>query len=714
MDLDSRNTQALLRECRELLEGDLGEWVEELAPTVAEELFSIANAESDSAGRTRSLRLRDDILRSWPKLTHAFLDELARNPGVSRGSALQPQASGHEELQLVDDQELSERIALREFVARVSEACAEEMFALEKRIEHIAGNASGASVVPFSPQTVCGAFRAGCEAIVADTHSRTLLLRRLERHLVPELPAIYRAINEVLINAGVLPELKRSYRRAAQASNPSDPADPGNILGTLRRLAQVREPASGTVAAAVTGEALPPGTVAVSASFLQSLQAFQSLPAGAAPSLTNVVRLVRDSEAARAMPALEGITLDIVAMLFDLIFDDDKVPGAVKGLVSRLQIPVLKVAMVDQQFFADRGHPARRFLDCISGLTVRWGTIVNENDPFYVKLHELVERIYDGFDRDSDVFGNAIGELAEFVARREEMEAETSSVAVSVVEAHAGERQAQSERQKAARQAAEAALAPLLGAALPKPVERFLRGEWRAVLQKAALDAGADDTAFQTAAAVGNDLVWSIAPKHNAEERKRLVALLPKLLPALQQGLDRIGMSAEARRPLLDALMALHSAAIRAEAGAPADARAEKEAVPEKQPAVALEVTHSTENGIQLEQVALPEDWVANDEGAGMRACQRSVKHLVRGDWIEFSEEGGPVRRERLTWISPSRSLYLFSNHSTSCAISITADALAHRFRIGTAQLAERNPPLFERALSGAIQVLDSGSRATA
>ena len=74
------------------------------------------------------------------------------------------------------------------------------------------------------------------------------------------------------------------------------------------------------------------------------------------------------------------MTLDIVAMLFDFIFDDAHVPLAIKALLSRLQIPVLKVAMLNPGFFADRQHPTRRFLGGIAGVAIRWGDEVDEKD----------------------------------------------------------------------------------------------------------------------------------------------------------------------------------------------------------------------------------------------------------------------------------------------------------------------------------------------
>ncbi|MCE9577732.1 MAG: DUF1631 domain-containing protein, partial [Deltaproteobacteria bacterium] len=88
------------------------------------------------------------------------------------------------------------------------------------------------------------------------------------------------------------------------------------------------------------------------------------------------------------------------------------------------------------------------------------------------------------------------------------------------------------------------------------------------------------------------------------------------------------------------------------------------------------------------------------------RADLRRVRQLVRGDWIDFIT-AGQSRRERRTWITNSRTLFLFSNSASACAISITADALAVRLRNKTASMVMPDRPMFERAIHGAIHSLD-------
>ncbi|KYC28844.1 conserved protein of unknown function [Sterolibacterium denitrificans] len=773
-EITSSLAQRLLRDCRELLERDLGEWLDELGPQVAEKLQELADNTRELDKRTEYLRLRDEVQLFWDKLTTAFRGRLAWALEHVAPPAAAAAAAGDDAqpLALVDDQELTERIVTREFIARLSESCSEEMYALDRRVALLVGQEEMERCGNrFGPQAICAAAQAGCEAMLADPAARTLLLRQLERALHGELPLLYRALNEVLIGAGILPEFKRSYRHATVGSSAA--ADAGNILDTLQRLARARLPGlvagvgsgsaalaggmgadvAGTLGAAMPLSAgspgvgagtaaplLPPGTIAVSADFLASLQALQmATPEDGAGTgtgtepLTNVVRLARASAAAQQAAPLDSITMDIVATLFDLIFDDDKVPEAVKGLVSRLQIPVLKVALLDQKFFADRGHPARRFLDSISGIAIRWGGTIDMGDPFYGKLSELIGRIQNNFDQDVAVFGTAVAELSAFVNECEALEEETSNSVVEAVQRREAAQQRRLAREAAASQAAERVLAQVITKKTPLPIEQFLRGQWRAVLEHIGTadgaDGGIDSPSFQAAERVAEELAWSVTPKRSTEDRQRFTALLPKLLPALHQGLDRIGIGADARKPLFDALITLHAAALHADRRALRKAPAlEAEAVADEAStdaaSVTLQVTHLVENGIQIEDVALVEPASALDSSLPGNPWLRRVRQMVRGDWVEFidadasgrdgSEESdgcegtsGAARRERLTWLSPQRTVYIFSNHATNCAISITPEALAHRLQNATARLVEHETPLFERALDGAIKALD-------
>lgn len=703
-DTDLTALRKLVDDCRERLDNDLCEMIEELGPTLIEEARALANASVDEAKSNACKRLHIDLQGNWIKLTPMLRAALAR-----RAEPVKPAENPRQDdqilanLHVLSNDEVVVQIAMREVVDRIKVACSEETYALERRITHLAlRNVLSEGDNPFRVASICECLATACATVFKEVDRRVVLLHLIGGHLASELPQLYRAINETLIDAYILPQLKRSYRDTAPAAAAAAAAETARIMSTLDRLAKARTPTGGMGVA--------PGGGAGGREFLKSLNTFQKIPAAAtAATVTNVVRLARDSEAARHVLPLEAVTLDIVSALFDLIFGDDNVSEGIKVLISRLQMPVLKVAMLNQQFFADRSHPARRFLDSISGVAIRWGKSVDANDPFYRKLSELVERIQATYDGDIRVFDAAIAELGDFIAERDVIEAEAGSALAETVRAQEEEIRKQREGQAIAQQIADQALVPLLTPAVPSAIEQFLRSFWRDVLQSHIYSSGSDSAPFVEAMQLAAELIRSVAPKKEAEDRRHQVANLPALLKRLNAGLDEIGISADERRAFMDTLIELQLAALRG------DTRAEKKAgkkadtnkPPVSGPGPTLQVSHEAKSGVRVQDISLPGGEDLSDENTPDRANLRRVRQLVRGDWVDFITLG-QSRRERLTWINPSRSLLLFSNHAADCAISITPEALALLLKNKKARLVKHDTQMFERALHGAVQSIDN------
>ena len=95
-------------------------------------------------------------------------------------------------------------------------------------------------------------------------------------------------------------------------------------------------------------------------------------PAGAANAAptVNVIRDLKAGPQGAALAPADALTIDIVAMLFDFVFEDRHVPVEVKAAIGRLQIPMVKVALIDRAFFSARSHPARRLLNRLAEASI--------------------------------------------------------------------------------------------------------------------------------------------------------------------------------------------------------------------------------------------------------------------------------------------------------------------------------------------------------
>ena len=84
----------------------------------------------------------------------------------------------------------------------------------------------------------------------------------------------------------------------------------------------------------------------------------------------NLVPYIRLAIADQLEHETDRISMDVIAMLFDYVFRDPSIPDRLRELFGRLQVPVVKVGLLDRAFFSDRAHPARKLLDHLAAAAI--------------------------------------------------------------------------------------------------------------------------------------------------------------------------------------------------------------------------------------------------------------------------------------------------------------------------------------------------------
>jgi len=740
----------MLNDCRDLAMRRLSQSLHEMLAEIEEDLFQMAEATFEKEMHDLYLEVRGKAKEKWPRIEDAFarqfVDTFNRTLRGEVRPAIQSAAANALELTLVDEDQLAESIALQQVAGNLRENCEDELSVLGERVAVLLGKSELKDEEnPISPQAVCTGLKAACDEIDGTLKQKLVLLRQIERRVSEVLHSVYADLNTEMVRWDVLPDLKHAYRRPsnpgaagkvpgkAEAASPRAGEEPtgADLFSALQQLMQARYTSVASAAQAFPLGAAPArasepaggeAAAAMANDWLDSLTAFQrsgmvaaAAEAGAEalpPSIfavsgtTNVLREIKARALEEGVGQLDAITIDIVAMLFDFIFDDAQIPDGIKALVGRLQIPVLKVAMLDKAFFSSKAHPARKLLDDISHAAISWGARVDQDDPLYQELSFIVERIQSDFERDVQVFTDAINLLAAVVAERD---AHAEGIA---------ERSADLMRQREAEEIAWViageAVSRRDASSVPPAVRQFLVQHWQHVLKELCLRHGEEHHAYLSAVSTMDDLLWSVAPKENSEERKQLVGTLPGLLRALHIGLDSIRLSQESRSEFFDQLVTLHSAAVKAGLGGvvPQESPAGSEAAGQPEDAAPsptdqyainpegeLLVTRITQDDVQIEEVALVG---GRGEVSGADIYRGWVAQLKRGDWVEFRQSDDGAARARLSWISPQRGVFLFTNPRSPRATSISPDALAHQFRVGLAELVVEEA-LFDRAVTGVL-----------
>ncbi len=268
------------------------------------------------------------------------------------------------------------------------------------------------------PRSLCESLLDGMSSMQLNQNIRVVLLNQFDLVLTTELRANL-SIHQPLPDRWRHPARPqgRNKKPLAQSASASGSAVSCNVC-QQRHVQTVRA----TCGRHRAGQAERRRAGIAGFSLLDSLGQLQSgammLPGGGrfelplleASAIQNVLRSLQQSPVMKAASPLDAVLVDAVAMLFDVVFDEASIPDRLKAQIARLQIPVLKAAMLDRNFFSQSNHPVRRMLDAIATLAVH----LPENEAGNARLEaisQVVSRVLESFEKDISVFDTAAAEL---------------------------------------------------------------------------------------------------------------------------------------------------------------------------------------------------------------------------------------------------------------------------------------------------------------
>lgn len=125
-------------------------------------------------------------------------------------------------------------------------------------------------------------------------------------------------------------------------------------------------------------------------------------------ALLNGMAKMGNTSMSKSLNAIDGRTVDFVEMLFGAFLRDSNISPALKSLLLELQIPLIKVAMLDPQFFQKNTHPARKMLDTIAHVGIG---IEDSDNTLYKTMKLIVEQLQTTFDQNLTSFNTALTAL---------------------------------------------------------------------------------------------------------------------------------------------------------------------------------------------------------------------------------------------------------------------------------------------------------------
>ncbi len=230
----------------------------------------------------------------------------------------------------------------------------------------------------------------------------------------------------------------------------------------------------------------------------------------------------------------EKAIIEVVALMFQSILAEERIPPSVRVWFARLQIPVLRVALAEPEFFSALHHPARRLIDrmgsCVLGFESNVGSVALESE-----IKRVVQVIEQYPETGRRVFQLVLDEFQKFI---ETFLSEKSSASrfVSVAQ--------QVEQKETLSVQYTIELRKLLDdIAVRDEIREFLFKVWVEVLAVASVKYGMKHEETASLKRVASDLLWAASAKPNRSDRTKVIQQLPGLLQRLRQGMTLLGYS---------------------------------------------------------------------------------------------------------------------------------------------------------------------------
>lgn len=709
-----------------------------------DELFRLSEKSDNSIlqshyfSNMRYLRREREFLqdRYLQDLT-AFYEAFWRNMPLPDLGARQ--ASGERgELTLLEDELLEESLAINGMVEKGESLFYKDLRALDKRFMALLGKNDGMiEFNPVSPLVLCRLFAKALAALDLEFKVKLLALKLFDKQVLSAFGAVYHDLNAHMVKAGILPSLAKAkqprlpriedamavqsarhfikeYGDKPQAGNRQDAFENMRILMEAWRCrlgapqqvaAHWGEKAGNTEVLSVLGLLQQPSQMRADGGGILSSEQMKRFIAN------QVANFHADGKKPSLDRQVEDV-IDLVGMIFVYILEDRHLPASVKAMLAGLQIPILKVAILEKSFFAQKNHPARLLLNSLAQAGMGLDGDLESDSPVFQKIESVIKRILVELDRDTGLFYELLEDFTAFMAieHRRNRAAEERTRQVT---------QSREQIRQAKKAVAYVIALRLQRVSAPPILKSFLCNAWKDVLVLAWLRRDKDAENWSSAISLMDQLIGAIGLRHDPDALGGIGLEVPPLLDAMKNRLENLAYE---QHWIMDLFKDLEDCCriCPDRAGSMPFCLGKEFDVKDADFAVLI---CEAEGGLLdgslpwslggaplgaeelLGRAAAPLDSEIGDEDE----FSTKAGSLGIGQWVEFIEGQRAPRRAKLSWKSKESDVYIFVNAKGAKVMEMKRIDLACHLRLGGAKIIEDSGiPLMDRALSRLVQALEA------
>ena len=717
--------QDIVAECFVLLQNKLSVLVEKFFHKIDDSLFELADHSMDNQTQSTYLNTMRLIRMRKSMVTENFFGHLKHchdNPRQEQNKLLDRNQNNG--LKLVEFMDLEESLAISAAAEKAQALFHHQLYSLYKRLQSLDVLCDEQQEYnPYDPAVICNALKHALYQLELELETKIIVYKLFDKHVISQLAPVYENLNSLLIQHDILPQInytgvktksantaikqpEKSKPRVNYAPDPDD-FNPETVAYSndnfYHTLSLLLNHVHGLGTNATVQQLGVTGGEADSQLFsylnlnAQDIKPNSSANTAANPSplpLSNLRHQLTQNQV--SMSRNDQDTLDIIEMLFNFVMEDKNLPAQFRALIGRLQIPILKIALVDKSFFNKKNHPARLLLNELAHAAIGWNPEVNqEKNDLLLIIEEIIDKIVQSNDGDITVFEQALDNLHGFLKKQIEyfhlIEQRTQQACVG------------NEKRELAQQLVEQILAEkTLNQNVPAIVQRILFKPWKSYLKLIYLRDGISTDQWSNAIYFIDELLASSITIKNEDSRLKTNTQLPKLLAQLRQGLESIYYAPEEIALLQSELEQYHvqcldNYVVPVEKVTTASTNCESLSECEGQTMAVIEEITITAPNTEMEPL--------NTEPVIDDIFSTTAQSLKIGTWLGFIDSQGQTIRAKLAWKSKVSSRYIFINRKGVIAAEKSVYGLAMELRRGTVFILEEIP-LLDRAMDAIISAL--------
>ena len=645
-------------------------------------------------------------------------------------------------LSLVENEDLEEGLAITTMISKGNNLWYADLFGLNKRLSFIAGKKEiDQEENPLGPAQLCFTLEDVLNPLDLELEIKLFVYKLFDQVVLGGLGEIYQIVNGFLIEENILPKIANPFRNSSEKSgyrsrrgtasgqrHSTDVFDEnGQIVGepgddaafidafyTMRNLMGAWRTAHGVIPMGQDDDsrsAYQTHDVLNAISKLQSIGEGTPLVQEQALSAQNGVKVFIAGELKkrhsgedkdRPLGRVEEDVIDMVGIIFDYILEDDNLADSIKALIGRLQIPIVKTAILDKSFFAKKMHPARQLLNTLAKAGVALGdSEASAATPLYKKIQSVVMKVLEELDHDISLFATLLEELTFFLEKEERRS--------FVVEQRTQQTTHSKEQLVLAKKIANYEVVKRLqGREIPGVIRSFLDSSWKDVLVLTFLRREKEPKDWHSMLDVIGRLINSITPQSDSIEEKRTLQTIPRLLKDIEVGLEKISCHPVKMTSIFEDIKVCHIAVF-GEAILDIDLTQNQQG---EAKASSDSKIRSDTGGQEIggSEVSLNEilSAIEASETTDKDEHYLMAESMEIGRWVDFNDSEEASIRGKLSWRSQVTSSCIFVNNKGTKVMEKSMQEFAVALREGKASIVkEVKVPLMDRALAAMTKTLN-------